>query len=82
MKAQHTHETLARGGGFWEVGGLVVVPPQKGANTRDFGEAPFVPPFCLSFADRRRMLEDTHFELGFSVRLNCHDGKEGGGTVR
>ena len=24
----------------------------------------------------------THFELGFSVRLNCHDGKEGGGAVR
>ena len=24
----------------------------------------------------------THFELGFSVRLNCHDGKEGEGTER
>ena len=24
----------------------------------------------------------THFELGFSVRLNCHDGKDGDGTER
>ena len=26
--------------------------------------------------------EFTHFELGFSVRLNCHDGKDGEGTAR
>ena len=25
---------------------------------------------------------DTHFELGFSVILSCHDGKEGEGTER
>ena len=27
-------------------------------------------------------LSGPHFELGFSVRLNCHDGKEGDGTAR
>ena len=27
-------------------------------------------------------LSDPHFELGFSVILSCHDGKEGEGTER
>ena len=27
-------------------------------------------------------LSGPHFELGFSVRLNCHVGKEGEGTER
>ena len=27
-------------------------------------------------------LSGPHFELGFSVRLNCHVGKEGEGTAR